>query len=926
MSVELPSVIKLISDAALSAASVALLRRQQGLKIIKKPDGSLLSSGDYQSQQIIEAQLKKISPEIARSLGVEEIDFLMEETMDGKKHDFAGRNKGAHWVVDPIDGTYGYTRKNGEIPPQPWAISIGLELDGKTIAAVVYEAAANEYGVSAEDFDSIKPEKPQGNIFWAHKDEAYAHKISGGFTVTEPPDLNSACKQTTAKNGLLILGKVPEFKIDYSAAQDNILNKDIEFSNTAKPIIGDQYLSKIGKQEVTKRYPGVENQEYLRNNILKLKNIDNAAYDNEYMCWSAVSGAMRAADGRAGIYMSGCFPWDASAARLILEKSGTNFREYEIPNSPERRSLLVAGRDNSKFKAICNFIDGIPEIASTQEKKGFLGTIKNTVNSWLAAIGLVNAQQNISSNSNSPNNPASASGEYVDDKLPEIMQTLPDNVEKLIKLPDQEKIMLAACTASGCDAVAYYTPDGKGGFQVDKIIQMYPDAHYAASGGASPLFANNIAAYNPNTYKTAEQTLANKQYHIPIPLPASDGKDSGEIKAIMVLHAPERGFGRLQDSVNYNPADFHEPVSCRMAKLQMAEHIVDHHQHLLGGKLHAILAQRNNASTENTAGNKENISKDREKIEFFQQILADQKKIIVENKDAVMKDSDQERHVSIVTEFMDLVAEKILNKDANNPLAAGDKKELIHVLTELHDIGKAQMSSSFMRPWQQGNEQEIKERQKYFVEQNHNHPLFTLLTLLMYPAEAKMSASHHHGLFRYSSDQLSKELGADFAKYTILKDNMKPEEISPLSYMMRICDVTSAIICRGLKGSGNKTDIASILQEMAERSKTTEDGKAIINPDSFHPDYLCLMIKNCVFEAYAAKYSLNSENLSQVQQKILEKFGWTKEKSQEKEDILLKTIAQDSLLAKSPSKIVDNGQSPFSDRISPSPNRWSLSS
>src|SRR5687768_10187860 len=102
-----PAIVKRMIDAALKGAHIALLRRKQGLNVKEKPDGSKVTAGDYQAQQIIEAELKALSPAIELQLGVDQVGFIMEETL-GERHIPAKR---ANWVVDPIDGTIGYSRK-----------------------------------------------------------------------------------------------------------------------------------------------------------------------------------------------------------------------------------------------------------------------------------------------------------------------------------------------------------------------------------------------------------------------------------------------------------------------------------------------------------------------------------------------------------------------------------------------------------------------------------------------------------------------------------------------------------------------------------------------------------------------------------------------------------------------------------------------
>lgn len=317
-------------EAALKAAHIALMRRKQGLNVRIKKDGSRVTSGDYQAQQIIEVELRKLS----QLLHFDDIKFLMEEHLNDMVPDFAGRNRGLHWVVDPIDGTVGYSRKLGEAPA-PWAVSIALEKDGKTVAGVVYEAAENEYGTSPQDFASIVPEAPKGKIFWAHQHIAHTHRLENNFSVTpENPNENYAQRTQILVNGyeLPILAVIPALKVQYQHADDTVLDKKVRVRPQAIPLVYDFYQDS----------PGEALKEQFCN-ACGFVGKDGTKYYKD--CYSAVAGAMHAADGRTGAYLSGQgFPWDHSAARLILVKSGTPCIEYRVGDGSEERSMLIAGR------------------------------------------------------------------------------------------------------------------------------------------------------------------------------------------------------------------------------------------------------------------------------------------------------------------------------------------------------------------------------------------------------------------------------------------------------------------------------------------------------------------------------------------------------------------------------------------------------
>ncbi len=838
-----PEPINGMIAATLKGAHIALMRRRDGVQVANKPDGSFVSSGDYQSQQIIEAELSKISPAVAASLGVDSIDFLMEESLDGTKHDFAKRLKGAHWVVDPIDGTIGYKQKHGDNPPKPWAVSIALEKDGETIAAVVYEAAPSEY--ATKDFDKITPNTPQGKIFWAHRDAPHAQRLEGGFSVTPANDAVSYRQRTRPEDGLLTLEEpLPELTVDFSRATSTTLTKNIRIDRTHPFVDG---FFQDGQTRNTAQ------QTTYKADFLKRCGLGQGDYQD---CYSAVAGAMAAADGRTSAFLAGrCFPWDASAARLILEKSGTPFMEYSIPGAGAERTMLIAGRDPA---TITRMKDTVGKMQDDQgraivgqpvgtTRRGFLGTVAALGATVLGTFGL-------QGDSTAPRTATAADTPSAPPVInPTVIDRLPGNVPELEKLSDEQKILLAACTASGCDAVAYYTHNEQGSYSQTQRITMYPPEYYTG-GTEKPTFAESIAGYQMNTHSGEAELRANKHYHIPVYATERDGSATNQIKGIIVLHAPTHEFSQLQASSSDDKNDMREPVASRLAKLKMAGDIVAEHQDLFGATGELL---RKREEHHRTIDNK---------IIYFTKLVAD-------TKATLTTDSEQLSHMDGVTDLMDIAVGSVVAKGSK-------QAQLIHALTELHDVGKIQMSSAYMRPWVKEKTAEI---QKYFDGENHNHPLFTLLELLLYPTDAKTTSAHHHGIFRYDNEQLKAKLGVDMGKYTILADNMKLQDVSPLSRLMRVCDVTEAI-------TGTRTDkpIHVAMQELADKVKIQGD-KGEIAPNSIDPDYLCYAIQDGLFKKYGElrgaewkdKSGVGKYDAAQVETTgaaILERFGWNQQK------------------------------------------------
>ena len=92
------------------------------IDITYKDDNSPLTLADKASNDIIEKALKELTPTIP---------ILSEE---GKNIDYSNRQQwNMFWLVDPLDGTKEFIKKNGE-----FTVNIALISDGEPILGVVY--------------------------------------------------------------------------------------------------------------------------------------------------------------------------------------------------------------------------------------------------------------------------------------------------------------------------------------------------------------------------------------------------------------------------------------------------------------------------------------------------------------------------------------------------------------------------------------------------------------------------------------------------------------------------------------------------------------------------------------------------------------------------------------------------------------------
>ena len=122
----------MISAARAAGRSLARdFMEVENLQVSQKGPADFVSNADHRAEEIIYEALKKARPGYG---------FLMEESGVVE-----GTDKTNRFIVDPLDGTLNF------LHGQPhFAVSIGLEREGKLFSGVVYDVAKNE-------------------IFWAEK-------------------------------------------------------------------------------------------------------------------------------------------------------------------------------------------------------------------------------------------------------------------------------------------------------------------------------------------------------------------------------------------------------------------------------------------------------------------------------------------------------------------------------------------------------------------------------------------------------------------------------------------------------------------------------------------------------------------------------------------------------------------------------------
>lgn len=118
--------LDVMREAARAAGALALdyLGRADGLTTWDKAGGGPVTDADLAVNALLEERLQSARPDYG---------WLSEETLD----DVRARRRDRVWVVDPIDGTRAYMRRDDP----HWCIAIAVVEDGEAVAGVIFAPA-----------------------------------------------------------------------------------------------------------------------------------------------------------------------------------------------------------------------------------------------------------------------------------------------------------------------------------------------------------------------------------------------------------------------------------------------------------------------------------------------------------------------------------------------------------------------------------------------------------------------------------------------------------------------------------------------------------------------------------------------------------------------------------------------------------------
>lgn len=119
---DLPSLRQALLPVAREAGAAILDVYQSDFDVERKDDDSPLTQADLASNRVILAHLKALTPDIP---------ILSEESSGVPYEDRSGWTR--FWLVDPLDGTKEFVKRNGE-----FTVNIALIEDGRPTLGIVY--------------------------------------------------------------------------------------------------------------------------------------------------------------------------------------------------------------------------------------------------------------------------------------------------------------------------------------------------------------------------------------------------------------------------------------------------------------------------------------------------------------------------------------------------------------------------------------------------------------------------------------------------------------------------------------------------------------------------------------------------------------------------------------------------------------------
>jgi len=156
--------LKGIEDIAIEAGSAILEIYHSGdFGVDHKADDSPLTKADLAAHQVIVSGLNELTPDVP-VLSEESADIDFEERASWSKY----------WLVDPLDGTKEFIKKNGE-----FTVNIALIEHGKPTMSVVYVPVSEVSYTAAVGVGVFKREDGKKHSIMAMKNSRFKPTVVG---------------------------------------------------------------------------------------------------------------------------------------------------------------------------------------------------------------------------------------------------------------------------------------------------------------------------------------------------------------------------------------------------------------------------------------------------------------------------------------------------------------------------------------------------------------------------------------------------------------------------------------------------------------------------------------------------------------------------------------------------------------------------
>ncbi|MCF6288902.1 MAG: 3'(2'),5'-bisphosphate nucleotidase CysQ [Proteobacteria bacterium] len=144
---------KIEQTAHKAGNAILQIYQSADLGVVTKADDSPLTKADLAAHNVIVKDLTSITPDIP---------ILSEESADISFTTRANWNK--YWLVDPLDGTKEFIKRNGE-----FTVNIALIEEGKPVLSVVYVPVQDISYTAAKGYGAFKKSNQERIQIYTHK-------------------------------------------------------------------------------------------------------------------------------------------------------------------------------------------------------------------------------------------------------------------------------------------------------------------------------------------------------------------------------------------------------------------------------------------------------------------------------------------------------------------------------------------------------------------------------------------------------------------------------------------------------------------------------------------------------------------------------------------------------------------------------------